>query len=49
MIENIKENIKYYFSSKFTPDDSVVIFDVNIERTLKYGNAIHRDEDIVFF
>ena len=49
MIENIKENIKYYFSSKFTPDDSVVIFDVNIEKTLKYGNAIHRDEDIVFF
>ena len=37
MIENIKENIKYYFSSKFTPDDSVVIFDVNIEKTLKYG------------
>ena len=49
MIENIKENIKHYYSAKFTPDDSVVIFDVNIEKTIKFGNAIHRDEDIVFF
>lgn len=48
MIENIKENVKHYYSTKFTPDDSVVIFDVNIEKTIKYGNAIHRDKDIVF-
>lgn len=49
MIENIKENIKHKFSKSFTPDDSVVIFDVNVEKTIKFGNAIHRDQDIVFF
>ena len=49
MIENIKENITHKFFKLFTPDDSVVIFDVNIEKTIKYGNAIHRDKDIVFF
>lgn len=49
MIDNIKENIEHFYSKKFTPDDSVVIFDVNIEKTIKYGNAIHRDKDIVFF
>ena len=49
MIENIKENIKHKFSVMFTPDDSVVIFDVNIEKTIKYGNAIHRDKDLFFF
>lgn len=49
MIDNIKENIKHYFFTRFTPDDSVVIFDVNVEKTIKYGNAIHRDEDILFF
>lgn len=40
MIENIKENITHKFFKLFTPDDSVVIFDVNIEKTIKYGNAI---------
>lgn len=49
MIENIKENIKHKFSVMFTPDDRVVIFDVNIEKTIKYGNAIHRDKDLLFF
>ena len=49
MIENIKENIKHKYSKLFCPDDSVVIFDVNIEKTIKYGNAVHRDKDIIFF
>ena len=48
MIENIKENITHIFAKLFTPDDSVVIFDVNIDKTIKYGNAIHRDKDIIF-
>lgn len=47
--DNIKENITHKFFKLFTPDDSVVIFDVNIEKTIKYGNAIHRDKDVVFF
>ena len=47
-IENIKENIEHFFSSYFTEDDSVVIFDVDDDKTIKYGNAIHRDKDIIF-
>lgn len=48
LIDNIRENIKHKFAKMFTEDDSVVIFDVNIDKTEKYGNAIHRDQDIVF-
>ena len=49
LIDNIREKIKHKFAKLFTEDDSVVIFDVNIDKTEKYGNAIHRDKDIVFF
>lgn len=48
LIENIRENINHKFAKLFTEDDSVVIFDVNIDKTEKYGNAIHRDQAIVF-
>ena len=48
LIDNIRENIKHKFAKLFTEDDSVVIFDVNIEKTEKYGNAIHRDQDFFF-
>lgn len=37
------------FSKHFTNDDSVVVFEADPEKTLKYGNAIHRDKPIVFF
>lgn len=36
------------FAKLFTADDSVIIFDVNSIKLRKYGNAIHRDEDVVF-
>ena len=36
------------FSKYFTGADSVIIFDVNSIKLRKYGNAIHRDEDVVF-
>ena len=48
LIDNIRENIRDKFSILFTQDDSVVIFDVNTDKTEKYGNAIHRDQDIIF-
>lgn len=48
LIDNIRENIRDKFSKLFTQDDSVVIFDVNNDKTEKYGNAIHRDQDLVF-
>ena len=37
-----------HFSKYFTGADSVIIFDVSAIRLRKYGNAIHRDNDVVF-
>ena len=48
LIDNIRENIRDKFFKLFTQDDSVVIFDVNTDKTEKYGNVIHRDKDIIF-
>jgi len=48
VIENIKLNIVEKFSKLFTGADSVLIFDANIDSVIKYGNAIHRDKDVVF-
>ncbi|MDY3268670.1 MAG: CRISPR-associated endonuclease Cas2 [Phocaeicola sp.] len=48
IIENIKLKIAAY-SKHFSADDSVVIFEVDKNCLTKYGNAIHRDTDIVFF
>lgn len=36
------------FSKQFTPADSVIIFDVESSHLTKYGNAIHRDQPIVY-
>ena len=48
IVENIKVKIEA-FSKHFTKDDSVVIFETDIDKLQKYGNAIHRDQPIVFF
>lgn len=48
IIENLKITIKN-FSKHFTPADSVILFDIDSSRLIKFGNAIHRDKDIVFF
>lgn len=47
VIENLKLKIDD-FAKKFDLDDSVIIFEVSSVKLKKYGNAIHRDEDIVF-
>jgi CRISPR-associated protein Cas2 len=49
MLDNIIVSIETNFRTKFSGEDSVIIFDVNAEKMIKYGNAIHRDKDIVFF
>jgi CRISPR-associated protein Cas2 len=48
IIENIKIQIDI-FKKQFKFDDSVIIFDVDINQLIKYGNAIHRDKPIVYF
>lgn len=47
VIDNLKLKIDD-FAKKFDFDDSVIIFDVSSVKLKKYGNAIHRDQDIVF-
>lgn len=37
------------FSKKFSYADSIVVFDVQKDKLIKYGNAIHRDMPIVYF
>jgi CRISPR-associated protein Cas2 len=48
MIENIKIMIEKCFSKQFSGADSVMIFEVNNNNIIKYGNAIHRDQDMIF-
>ena len=37
------------FSKSFSMDDSVVVFKVDNNDIVKYGNAIHRDTSVVYF
>ena len=48
VIDNIKTKIAGTFSKLFTGADSVLIFNASKESIQKFGNAIHRDSDIVF-
>lgn len=48
-LENIKIKIETYFSKKFNGGDSVFIFETDQHSALKYGNAIHRDMDLLYF
>lgn len=48
VIDNIKAKIEAY-AKHFTMDDSVVLFETDLDKTRKYGNAIHRDSDVVYF
>lgn len=49
VLDNIRTMIESKFASRFTGADSVMIFDVANNHIQKYGNAIHRDQDIVYF
>lgn len=47
IVDNLLLKIESYVKH-FTMEDSVVIFDVSDNAITKYGNAIHRDKDLVF-
>jgi len=49
LVDNIMLKIKNIYSKDFTGADSVIIFDVGLNQITKFGNAIHRDTDIVYF
>lgn len=47
VMDNLIAKIEAY-SKHFTYDDSVIVFDVNSDNLTKYGNAIHRDQPVVY-
>lgn len=49
ILNNLLVMIEDMFAKKFDGGDSVIIFDVSAVKLKKYGNAIHRDTDIVYF
>lgn len=49
LVNNLIVKIEDMFAKKFEGCDSVIIFDVSSVKLRKYGNAIHRDADIVYF
>lgn len=49
ILEHLLILIEEKFTKLFGAEDSVVVFKVSKEKLIKYGNAIHRDKDIVFF
>ena len=46
---SISLKIEDVFAKHFSGADSVVIFDIGCAKIRKYGNAIHRDTDVVYF
>ena len=48
VLDNLMIKIDQY-ATQFKGSDSVVIFDVSAVKLKKYGNAIHRDVEIVYF
>ena len=47
VLNNILVKI-YQFATKFNGADSVIVFNVSNITLKKYGNAIHRDSDLLF-
>jgi len=45
----LKVKVESYFAKKFGGGDSIFIFETDINKAVKYGNAIHRDQDLLFF
>ena len=48
IVDNLVAKIEAY-AKHFTADDSVILFDVDSDKLTKYGNAIHRDQAVVYF
>lgn len=49
VMDNLKIRLDNYYSKKFDGRDSVFIFETDVNKAIKYGNAIHRDTDVVYF
>jgi CRISPR-associated protein Cas2 len=49
VIDNIIVKIENLYAKEFSGADSVIIFLADNDKLIKYGNAIHRDTDVVYF
>lgn len=49
IFDNMLIRIEDFISKYLTAADSIIIFDVSNMKLRKYGSAIHRDQDIVYF
>ena len=49
VIDNLRLKIKSNFAPKFSGSDSIMLFVVDDADIEKYGNAIHRDKDLLVF
>jgi CRISPR-associated protein Cas2 len=49
VLDNLIVRIENYYSKKFGGGDSVFIFETDENKAIKYGNAIHHDQDLIYF
>lgn len=49
VLANLQVIIEDLFAKEFGGDDSVIIFDVAGVKLKKYGNAVHRDKEVLYF
>lgn len=49
IVDNVKLQIEQKFAKQFGGEDSIILMEVNENTTKKYGNAIHRDQAILYF
>ena len=49
VLDNLKVRIENYYAKHFDGGDSVFIFETDEKKAIKYGNALHRDQDMLFF
>ncbi|MDR2172051.1 MAG: CRISPR-associated endonuclease Cas2 [Planctomycetaceae bacterium] len=47
--ETLTTKIDAIFAKQFGGRDSVLIFETDEKKAIKYGNAIHRDQKLIFF
>ena len=49
VLDNLIVRIENYYAKKFGGGDSIFIFITDEKTAIKYGNAIHRDQDLIYF
>ena len=45
----LKVKIEAVFAKEFEGSDSIFVFETDLHKAIKYGNAIHRDQELIFF